>query len=351
MPKRSLVIVFDVTGSMSEEINALREGVLYLMDHFANQKDNPIENYIFVQFRDDSFDPVLIPIFIDSDYAKVKSKLETFRINNGNNNDCPESCYSGIKRGLEVANDDSIFFVFTDAGTKNPEMLPDIYKLMQRKRITFYFFLTNGCTPSSKIAGDYRPLAIKSNGMLFEVDYTQINNIFPNYRTLISANSSLGTTISGNPGRSTIEIDASLREFEFAVAATNPTLVIIDANNNRVPESRIDYLTNLQTSSKYIGQISKSDLQFKYGFSVKQPESYSETNSYPVINKDTYLAIQPSNFSLIGELEYVMLATEDGNEHKHYLQRIKSTEGDFYLTKPFQFPRQAFKVHVSHYFL
>jgi hypothetical protein len=50
--QRSLVIVFDGTGSMLDDLEQLRHGAELIIEEITKKKDNPIYNYIFVPFRD-----------------------------------------------------------------------------------------------------------------------------------------------------------------------------------------------------------------------------------------------------------------------------------------------------------
>lgn len=48
----SLVIVFDTTASMSDDLVELRTGAAYIVRNVMNKTNSPIYNYIFVPFND-----------------------------------------------------------------------------------------------------------------------------------------------------------------------------------------------------------------------------------------------------------------------------------------------------------
>jgi hypothetical protein len=52
--QRSLVIVFDTTGSMDHELEQVRRGAKAIVEYAANpiMRTNPFYNYIFVDFND-----------------------------------------------------------------------------------------------------------------------------------------------------------------------------------------------------------------------------------------------------------------------------------------------------------
>lgn len=49
---RSLVIVFDTTWSMDDDLQALRAGAAHIVKEMLKKEKNPIYSYIFVPFND-----------------------------------------------------------------------------------------------------------------------------------------------------------------------------------------------------------------------------------------------------------------------------------------------------------
>lgn len=52
--QKSLVIVFDATPSMRNDLNQLRNGITMLVNKFPKIEDNPFYNYVFVPFREEN---------------------------------------------------------------------------------------------------------------------------------------------------------------------------------------------------------------------------------------------------------------------------------------------------------
>lgn len=52
--QRSLLIVFDATGSMHDDLEQLRAGAQEIINEFSVRADNPIYNYVLVVYRDPS---------------------------------------------------------------------------------------------------------------------------------------------------------------------------------------------------------------------------------------------------------------------------------------------------------
>lgn len=52
--QRSLLIVFDATGSMHDDLEQLRSGAQQIVNELSARVDNPIYNYVLVVYRDPS---------------------------------------------------------------------------------------------------------------------------------------------------------------------------------------------------------------------------------------------------------------------------------------------------------
>lgn len=50
--QKSLVLIFDATGSMSKDLEQLRTAAKQIVNELSLREDNPIYNYILVIFRD-----------------------------------------------------------------------------------------------------------------------------------------------------------------------------------------------------------------------------------------------------------------------------------------------------------
>lgn len=50
--KRSLVIVFDTTWSMTDDLQELRWGAAQIVKEMLKKEQNPIYNYVFAPFND-----------------------------------------------------------------------------------------------------------------------------------------------------------------------------------------------------------------------------------------------------------------------------------------------------------
>lgn len=52
IPKKSLVIVFDGTSSMTDDLNQMRDAAKEIITNLSSRKDKPIKNYVLTVFKD-----------------------------------------------------------------------------------------------------------------------------------------------------------------------------------------------------------------------------------------------------------------------------------------------------------
>lgn len=50
--QKSLLIIFDTTGSMATDLAQLKQGAIDIVNNFASRKDQPIYNYVLSLFND-----------------------------------------------------------------------------------------------------------------------------------------------------------------------------------------------------------------------------------------------------------------------------------------------------------
>jgi hypothetical protein len=52
IPKKSLLLVFDGTGSMSDDLSQMRDAAKEIVTDLSSRKDKPIQNYVLTVFKD-----------------------------------------------------------------------------------------------------------------------------------------------------------------------------------------------------------------------------------------------------------------------------------------------------------
>ncbi|XP_066268440.1 von Willebrand factor A domain-containing protein 7-like [Branchiostoma lanceolatum] len=138
----SMVFVIDVSGSMRNDVEALRQETVQIVQITTGTVNAPY-NYILSTFSD----PEIGPVLTTRDPNEMISWLNALTVNGGG--DCPEYCFSGIELALLNCLPDSKVFIFTDATPKDPEKYSTIAALMIGKKAVLNFLLTGTCNSRS----------------------------------------------------------------------------------------------------------------------------------------------------------------------------------------------------------
>ncbi|XP_058823570.1 hemicentin-1-like [Topomyia yanbarensis] len=370
--QRSLVIVFDATGSMLDDLKQLRDGAKLIIDEITNLKNNPIYNYVFVPFRD----PQVGPRLVTRNKDELLQALENLQIYGGG--DCPEAALAAISEAVEAALPNSFVYVFTDATAKDFKLDQKVLRLVQQKQTSISFLLTGFCdgksTPGHRVMND---IAAASNGEIFDLKKDQIEQV------LLSINGKLN--IDHVPLKSVdsskaeahdidLNVDNTLKEFSVSVAGHRPNIEIIDPQHVPYNKSRaVLDLENIKvvnvlepapgkwnikagsSSSHSVRLSGNSDVKFKFGFSPAKPSSIATLSRQPILNADNILTVQPSQPNLVQNLTNVTIASHGNSEpeetsFKFTLPLEKTVLEDstpVFLTPTFKAPRQRFKISVS----
>lgn len=171
--ERDLVIVFDSTGSMSDDLAQLRAAAIQVVNNFASQKPNPISNYILIVFNDPS------PGFIQKTRDKNVFLHNLNEITVSGGGDCEEQCYAALELALQEARPNSFVSVFTDAYTHQEHKKENIKKLVSLKKIQLFFLVAGeGCKNKNYEHSQYSEIAISSSGgLLFESNRADIGAV------------------------------------------------------------------------------------------------------------------------------------------------------------------------------
>ncbi|XP_062852458.1 von Willebrand factor A domain-containing protein 7-like [Trichomycterus rosablanca] len=131
-----LCFVIDTTGSMSNEIEAVKFVSSLIIDIKTMLAAEPSE-YILVPFNDPDFGPLIRT----TDPDLFKKHLNALSAHGGG--DTPEMCLSGLQLALTGSPPQTEIFVFTDATAKDYLLKSTILALIQRTKSVVNFMLTN----------------------------------------------------------------------------------------------------------------------------------------------------------------------------------------------------------------
>lgn len=135
-----MAIAVDNSGSMREEISAIRETVTQLVTSTHNSENEPVD-YVLSLFND----PVeLNQAFVFKDGFVMIEKLKNVVIDGGG--DCPEFAADGILKAVNLSREGSTLFVFTDADAKDENRRSEVESAARAKKITISTMMTGQCS-------------------------------------------------------------------------------------------------------------------------------------------------------------------------------------------------------------
>ncbi|XP_077993188.1 von Willebrand factor A domain-containing protein 7-like [Glandiceps talaboti] len=135
---KSLSIVMDVTGSMSDDIEAAKAECTRLIDDRAGTVNEPA-TYVLSPFSDPGYGPVLVT----TDPDEFKTAISNLTANGGD--DCPELAMIGIEVAINNSLPGSDIFVFTDADAKDADKTSAVTALAVSNGMEITFLLTGSC--------------------------------------------------------------------------------------------------------------------------------------------------------------------------------------------------------------
>ncbi|XP_033995611.1 LOW QUALITY PROTEIN: von Willebrand factor A domain-containing protein 7-like [Trematomus bernacchii] len=260
---KALCFVIDTTGSMSDDIDAVRAVTSSIINSKVGTKDEP-SLYILVPFNDPDFGPLLKT----TDPNVFKNAINSLRAEGGG--DSPEMSLSGLQLALTGAPPESEIFLFTDAPAKDTHLKSTVIALIERTKSVVNFMTTKVLRSrrDSRVsdAALYRDLAQVSGGLAIEVTKAEL----PAATSIItqSSTSSLVTLLQANrnPGKAdnfTFSVDESVRNVTVYITGTsttftltNPSGVSQESTNNRGP---------LITASQSVGNFQTLQLEAETG--------------------------------------------------------------------------------------
>jgi hemicentin len=362
--KKSLLIIFDGTGSMGTDLAQLRSGANDIIKDFSSRENSPIDNYVLVIFRDPDVEPTLNT----KNPKDILDRLAKITVMGGG--DCPELAITGLKNGLEHAHPYSTAFVFSDASAKDFKLESEVLRIIQEKQVSINFLLTGDCgekgQPSFNV---YHNIAKASNGQVYDMKRTDISQVLNAMKIFADDKYvPIESFDSDKPGTRVIEIsiDASVYVISISVSGTNPILNVTDPFNKTVElgcklkldtiifgcvENPIDGIWNFiisVNSSFSIKLGALSNLTFDFGFSTEPVLSLSETTTLPLVNASNIISIFPNKPELIKNLEYIKISIISSNgtliEEEGFRIELVKIKENVYSSLPFPVTGKPFKI-------
>ncbi|XP_023195302.1 hemicentin-1 [Xiphophorus maculatus] len=368
----TLAFVFDVTGSMYDDLVQVIEGASKILETSLSRPKRPLYNFALVPFHD----PEIGPVTITTDPKKFQHELRELYVQGGG--DCPEMSIGAIKIALEISLPGSFIYVFTDARSKDYKLTHEVLQLIQQKQSQVVFVLTGDCDDRNHVGYKvYEEIASTSSGQVFHLDKKQVNEVLKWVEEAVqSSKVNLLSTDHFSQVSNTWQMpfDPSLKEVTVALSGPAPDIEI------KTPQGKLlgktDGLTELlhipnsakvvnikdpqpgmwsvKTSSKGRHSVRISGLStidFRAGFSRKPTMDFKMTISRPVQGIPTHILLNTTGLSPPARPDRLELLTVTGEVIKTLPIRYYPERQPYNLWNITEFipPNEAFFLRLTGY--
>ncbi|XP_033947808.1 hemicentin-1 [Pseudochaenichthys georgianus] len=361
----TLAFVFDVTGSMYDDLKQVIEGASRILERSLNRRTRPIKNFVLVPFHD----PDIGPVSITTDPKKFQQDLQELFVQGGG--DCPEMSIGAIKKALEVSLPGSFIYVFTDARAKDYRLKRDVLQLVQLRQSQVVFVLTGDCGDRSQPGyRAYEEIAATSSGQIFHLDKQQVNEVLKWVEEtvhsmkvhLLSSNHD-----SAQENKWEVPFDPSLREVTVSLSGPAPQIELSDPYGRVVGEAQgLKELLNIPNSARVVNlkfprpgawklKVScsgrhtlrvtgVSNLDFRAGFSSVPVSQFNQTRERPIKGLPAHVLLKCTGLKPPGQLNHVELVSGSGRSLRTIPVPLPSDLGQQGLWRlpEFRTPSQSF---------
>ncbi|XP_049897241.1 von Willebrand factor A domain-containing protein 7-like [Epinephelus moara] len=279
---KALCFVIDTTGSMSDDIAAVRTVTSDIIDRKVGTQDEP-SVYILVPFNDPDFGPLTRT----TDPEVFRNAINSLTATGGG--DFPEMSLSGLQLALTGAPPSSEIFLFTDAPAKDVHLRNTVLALIGRTNTVVNFMITavlgfrrrrqsddslqqqqQQQQPKSRMVRSdaqlYRDLAQASGGLAIQVSKSELLEA----TSIITqtSSSSLVTLLQAarNPGKAenfTFTVDESVKNLTVYITGNSVTFTLISPSG--VSQESTDTTGSLITASQSVGNFKTLQLKQQVG--------------------------------------------------------------------------------------
>ncbi|XP_038075974.1 von Willebrand factor A domain-containing protein 7-like [Patiria miniata] len=264
----SLTFVIDVSGSMSDDVAAVKEETIRLVG-LHGETCLAASKYVVAPFNDPDYGPV----FVTTDDQRCVEYINALTANGGG--DCPELANSGLELGVQNSINGANVYVFTDATDKDSEKVPDVLALIEQKEVRVIYLLTGTCSSRrrkraidiSSVSPSYVSIAAASGGEIYRTDKSGIRELTQIIEGDIRA-SQVKIIQRTSRGHSALDVDipvdSTMRELLVSVVGSLSSNTVIIMNPNGMEGTPSEMGANVYTSS---------DVQLVFSINVTEPNA------------------------------------------------------------------------------
>ncbi|XP_062920094.1 hemicentin-1 isoform X2 [Mobula hypostoma] len=368
----TLAFVFDVTGSMYDDLVQVIEGASKILEASLSRPKKPLYNFALIPFHD----PEVGPVTITTDPKKFQYELRELYVQGGG--DCPEMSISAIKMALEMSLPGSFIYVFTDARSKDYRLAHHVLQLIQQKQSQVVFVLTGDCDDRSHVGYKvYEEIASTSSGQVFHLDKKQVNEVLKWVKEAVQASKvHLLSTDHAIQAVNTWQIpfDPSLKQVTVSLSGPAPFIEIRDPSGKIIRKgSGLNELLHIANSARVVniknpqpglwtiktasaGRHSVritglSTIDFRAGFSQKRTMNFKKIGNRPVQGIPTYLLLNTSGLAPPARVDRVELLGTSGVSLKTLPIRYYPDRKPYSILNVTEFipPDEAFFLKITGY--
>uniref|UniRef100_A0A665WWJ3 Hemicentin 2 n=1 Tax=Echeneis naucrates TaxID=173247 RepID=A0A665WWJ3_ECHNA len=366
----TLAFVFDVTGSMYDDLKQVIEGASRILEKTLSRRTRPIKNFVLVPFHD----PDIGPVSITTDPKKFQQDLQELFVQGGG--DCPEMSIGAIKKALEVSLPGSFIYVFTDARAKDYRLKRDVLQLVQLRQSQVVFVLTGDCGDRSQPGyRAYEEIAATSSGQIFHLDKQQVNEVLKWVEETVQAmkvHLLSSNHDSAQENKWEVPFDPSLREVTVSLSGPAPQIELSDPLGRVVGvEQGLKELLNIPNSARVVNlkfprpgawklKVScsgrhtlrvtgVSNLDFRAGFSSVPVSEFNHTRERPIKGLPAHVLLKCTGLKPPGQLSHVELMSGSGRSLRTIPVPLPADLGQqgLWSLPEFRTPSQSFFIKVT----
>ncbi|KAM6237533.1 hemicentin-2 [Spheniscus humboldti] len=366
----TLAFVFDVTGSMYDDLVQVMDGASRILERTLSRSTKPISNYALVPFHDPEVGPATLTV----DPRLFQRHLRELHVQGGG--DCPEMSVGAIRLAVEVSHPGSFVYVFSDARAKDYEQQEELLQLLQHKQTQVVFVLTGDCGdrshPGYRV---YERIAATSSGQIFHLDKQQVTEVLKWVEEAIQASKvHLLSTDHEDGGEHTwpVPFDPSLKEVTISLSGPAPGIEVRDPAGKvlekgqglkellSIPNSAMVvavephepgmWSVTTQSSGRHSLRITGiSNINFQASFSTQPDFDTSQPGERPVQGLPISVVVNCTGLKPPGHLQEIELFNTSGHALLSRPARPLSntSSGQLWVSSPLHVPPGDFLLKVK----